>query len=838
MDTELPVFTQEEMAIDEAQGFPKAYALLCKNSVTISPFAHGPPHSFIPYALQSQEVLKVKKLNQMFPIIDPEACSFANLRSYVDFLWEKLDHLGNAEFEPALFRVDCFGNLVYRNADPASPLAWDIDHWFPCSRGGKTVPSNLRILQRQVCKKKKNKLDFLIPWWDLQLGISVNQFLSIFASRNLDFRRRAFSFFFPDGGGEELNCLQNLYLHSFTQKFTDAKSKQGLAAVTTLLSQNSSDRMVLKSVDLNKSLRQNSPFPASMKTFHKEDVANQELRRLRSSISKENNQPLVDDHESNPYLTISQARDSLRQRKEARKLQAEISQLDEKLNELKQKSYLERLTLKELEAEIVKRRKRVEKCRQLSEAQACYHSLLEKMMKDTMNQTVVYKDQLRLNQEISNTIMARLEAQRAGRDASENVLHRKYKQRDELEVHAIACSEQGPKRSQIYDDFHENNNSLSSTKKVRTPTKKKLRVFLEEEQKAFEAGISLSFDDQEESEESTSIANDKEDHCQPSKANKIQDDILLNSKLKGIALGEESYERTNNQKRQISYPYSSLDIVEGDGTNLFSKNKNLNVSNKLKQIQHRELNVIKTNKSCKKINDPENHTSFPSHSSYNVKGHDAILVSNKLKEVQKRGLEAIKLNESQKQWNLTSSSREQQEEDIEFQNRVGKVNVEKWLQILLKNAKEGSPYSGSHPTPKNFDEPTINTNIEMKQNEIELSTITKAREKQRSDKMDSEKRFNTTGSAWNVASTSWKKSKVEDTEEIKADSPKCESSRRFISFLSSPAKIWRMRKGVEWMRRKPKFTSDDEDVNLSCNFMNSNMISNIVSKTTKKESKK
>lgn len=54
--------------------------------------------------------------------------------------------------------------------------------------GGKTVPSNLRIVQWQVCRKKQNKLEFLMPWWDLQLGVSVNQFLSIFASKNSDFR--------------------------------------------------------------------------------------------------------------------------------------------------------------------------------------------------------------------------------------------------------------------------------------------------------------------------------------------------------------------------------------------------------------------------------------------------------------------------------------------------------------------------------------------------------------------------------------------------------------------------------------------------------------------------
>lgn len=50
------------------------------------------------------------------------------------------------------------------------------------------MPSNLRIVQWQVSRKKQNKLEFLMPWWDLQLGVSVNQFLSIFASKNADFR--------------------------------------------------------------------------------------------------------------------------------------------------------------------------------------------------------------------------------------------------------------------------------------------------------------------------------------------------------------------------------------------------------------------------------------------------------------------------------------------------------------------------------------------------------------------------------------------------------------------------------------------------------------------------
>jgi hypothetical protein len=46
----------------------------------------------------------------------------------------------NAGFDPAKFRVDPYGNVVYWNADPSSPLAWEIDHWFPHSRMLNPLP--------------------------------------------------------------------------------------------------------------------------------------------------------------------------------------------------------------------------------------------------------------------------------------------------------------------------------------------------------------------------------------------------------------------------------------------------------------------------------------------------------------------------------------------------------------------------------------------------------------------------------------------------------------------------------------------------------------------------
>lgn len=42
-------------------------------------------------------------------------------------------NFSNAGFDPAVIRVDPYGNVVYFHADSASPLAWDVDHWFPCS---------------------------------------------------------------------------------------------------------------------------------------------------------------------------------------------------------------------------------------------------------------------------------------------------------------------------------------------------------------------------------------------------------------------------------------------------------------------------------------------------------------------------------------------------------------------------------------------------------------------------------------------------------------------------------------------------------------------------------
>ncbi|MQM07934.1 hypothetical protein Taro_040780 [Colocasia esculenta] len=486
-----PQFTEEDMVVEDGLGYPTAYAKLCRK---VSTYSQGPPFAILPYALQPHESARVKEFNQIFPIVNPDATPTADPRTYINLLWKQLSHLGNAGFDPALFRVDPCGNVLYFHADSASPLYWDIDHWFPCARGGRTVLSNLRLLQWQVCKKKHTKLEFLIPWWDLQLGISVNQFLCIFASRNSDFRNRAFSYLFLEGGNEELNELEFVEGHTFPQHFSERKRQVGLAPAAVTISQRHPGAALLKHLN-----HKSRPLRPSSPSLDDKEGLGKAIHRSWPSMSKENDDPNVCNNENkNPYFSIALARESLRGREEAKKKQAEMRELEDELGELKQKNEAERVVLQDLEAALIWKRKRMEKCRRLSEAQASYRAQLEKMIRDAMHQNVVYKEQVRLNQAACNTLVARLEAQKTMLDTSEEELLKRCKQRDDLEKQVIPfCEEHGRKRSWTDDMLNEDGPddtthlSQSSRRKMRKALRKELRVFLEEEQKASELGISF-----------------------------------------------------------------------------------------------------------------------------------------------------------------------------------------------------------------------------------------------------------------------------------------------------------------------------------------------------------
>ena len=106
-------------------------------------------------------------------------------------------------------------------------------------------------------------------------------------------------------------------------------------------------------------------------------------RKMKSSALKENESS---DIVTNPYQAIVLARNSLKQKEAAHKMQGEILSLDDEVNEIKRKNDEEKLSIQDLELTLIKRRRRAEKCRRLAEAQSSYRTMLEKMIRDAMHQ--------------------------------------------------------------------------------------------------------------------------------------------------------------------------------------------------------------------------------------------------------------------------------------------------------------------------------------------------------------------------------------------------------------------------------------------------------------------
>jgi len=119
--------------------------------------------------------------------------------------------------------------------------------------------------------------------------------------------------------------------------------------------------------------------------------------------------------------------------------------------------------------------------------------------------SVIYKEQVRLNLAATNALMARLEAQKAICDGAEKDLHKKYKQRDDIEKQIRPEWEQGRKRSRIdYATLEERESKPAlylPGPRPRTPWHKELRVLLEEEQRASEVDYSANEEQKQEDKE-------------------------------------------------------------------------------------------------------------------------------------------------------------------------------------------------------------------------------------------------------------------------------------------------------------------------------------------------
>lgn len=143
--------------------------------------------------------------------------------------------------------------------------------------------------------------------------------------------------------------------------------------------------------------------------------------------------------------------------------------------------------------------------------------------------------------------MARLEAQKAICNAAEKELHKKYKQRDEIELQIRPDWEHARKRSRTDDTFFEERDSRTVLYlpgiKPRTPLHKELRVFLEEEQRASEAGLSLDEEGKlKELEEEVKVPANIITKEKPEEHNglivALEDENPLEDKLQKLEIGE------------------------------------------------------------------------------------------------------------------------------------------------------------------------------------------------------------------------------------------------------------------------------------------------------------
>lgn len=150
---------------------------------------------------------------------------------------------------------------------------------------------------------------------------------------------------------------------------------------------------------------------------------------------------------------------------------------------------------------------------------------------------MVYKEQVRLNQAATSALMARLEAQKSICDASEKELHKKFKQREEIEHLLRPEWEQGRKRSRLDDTLFEDRDSkavlcLPGIKPTTALSHKELRVFLEDEQKTSEASPTGEIKQEEIEEEPAGNMNSRLSTVA------MEDENVVEEKLQALAIGE------------------------------------------------------------------------------------------------------------------------------------------------------------------------------------------------------------------------------------------------------------------------------------------------------------
>ncbi|KAH7387079.1 hypothetical protein KP509_16G004100 [Ceratopteris richardii] len=112
----------------------------------------------------------------------------------------------------------------------------------------------------------------------------------------------------------------------------------------------------------------------------------------------------------------------------------QIALLETELKVVKQHNEREKVALEQLEEILEKHKKRVEKQHHWSESQSHYRQCLERIIRDTLHQSSVYKEKSRLNQAACTALLARIRSHRMSCDDAEQDLVKQCREREALEI--------------------------------------------------------------------------------------------------------------------------------------------------------------------------------------------------------------------------------------------------------------------------------------------------------------------------------------------------------------------------------------------------------------------
>jgi hypothetical protein len=407
--------------------------------------------------------------------------------------------------------------------------------------------------------------------------------------------------------------------------------------------------------------------------------------------------------------------------------------------------------------------------------------------------SVVYKEQLRLNQAATSTLMARLEAQRAMCDSSETELRKKYQQRDDLERQI----KPERKRYRVDDGLLEERHSesvkyLSAMKLKSSPLKQELRVFLEEAQKNSDAYISLG---EEEIGEGTStrasaFSNARNEQSKvinfPRRSHSIEQNTVDSER--GRTLVREKLEELAIKERHRSRRRERMETMTSRGTGTPMRSRDDKGKTTAQQCYESETENYHASET---VSIPRT-SSLPPSPPYRAAGMqgtprypaDQSILQQKNKVLHHR---------------LIPRS-----EDDENMNHVGKGNVDKWLHMLMDNQQQGQAVY--HCSDEQHDDEEDNASEEQHmQSRIDEESCRNEITECSDEIVEVEGEI-----ASDQGTVQCRDSfGIKEREEKKIWFPRSDSSRGFRSLPSSPSKILGMRRGVECIGRKPKVAGED-----------------------------